>query len=238
MNFFDRFRKNTQQLGIKIPGVPFKVGDRARDIYMNGYTIIEIDPEADHGLGIIRARRDDGIEIAYALIAHGFSPVSEGDKLNQTPGRITVERRRPDESSAGAYLRLKNIILHGICITNIGGLTCAPHKSLTVTVSDEILGNTILTVLAEAKNAAIPSDLKTELQKISEAAGVRSWSTFRQKASYCCVCFTPKEISILPSKYERGAFLFLGKDADIHISSISTPEQVGRALREGFSRCT
>ena len=65
MKFFERFRSKPQ-ISQPIPGVPFNVGDRVRDIYRTGYTVTEIDPDAENGSGIIRAKRDDGVVQLHA----------------------------------------------------------------------------------------------------------------------------------------------------------------------------
>ena len=66
----------------KSPGaeVPFRVGDRVRDTWGNYHTVIEVDPKAEQGLGIIRTRREsDGVELGSAMIAHGLTLVSRQD---------------------------------------------------------------------------------------------------------------------------------------------------------------
>jgi hypothetical protein len=55
----------------------FDVGDRVRDTWGNVHTVIAIDRAAEHGMGVIRTRRDDGQELAHAIIAHGLTPVNK-----------------------------------------------------------------------------------------------------------------------------------------------------------------
>lgn len=55
--------------------LPFGVGDRMRDTWGHEYTVTAIDPAANHGLGEIRIRRDDGAERAHAVVAHGLERV-------------------------------------------------------------------------------------------------------------------------------------------------------------------
>ncbi|MDH4350575.1 MAG: hypothetical protein OEY20_04520 [Gemmatimonadota bacterium] len=62
------------------PPLPFRVGDRVRDTWGNAHTILEIDSAAQHGLGVIRTRRDDGTELRFALVAHGLAPIRETDE--------------------------------------------------------------------------------------------------------------------------------------------------------------
>lgn len=55
---------------------PFQVGDRVRDAWGKQHTVIAIDAQAEHGLGVIRTRGDDGTEQAWSIIAHGLEPVT------------------------------------------------------------------------------------------------------------------------------------------------------------------
>jgi hypothetical protein len=49
-----------------------RVGDRVRDARHREGQIMAIDLKAEHGLGIIRVRFDDGRELALAAAAHGL----------------------------------------------------------------------------------------------------------------------------------------------------------------------
>jgi hypothetical protein len=66
---------------IKIEHEPltFGVGDRVRDTWGNEHTVIQIDPKAEHDLGLIRTRCDDGMEHDHAMIAHGLTPAAKRD---------------------------------------------------------------------------------------------------------------------------------------------------------------
>lgn len=147
-----------------------------------------------------------------------------------------IERSKPDESSASAYLRAGRVSLHGYCLTNIGGLACEPYISLDAGVSDSELGSALLRILAESRTAPIPDDLKAEQKKILSNAGVKSWSKLAEGVS-CSVSQRSAEISILPTRSEGRGFMHLPELA-IRIPGGSTPEQVGKALRDGFQRCT
>jgi hypothetical protein len=52
----------------------FDVGDKVLDPWGNEHTVLAIDPQAEHGMGVIRTRRKDGTEHEHAMIAHGFKP--------------------------------------------------------------------------------------------------------------------------------------------------------------------
>ena len=53
--------------------LPFKVGDRVRDILGdNMVTVTEIDLKAEHGMGRITVKYDDGRVRHYAAFAHGL----------------------------------------------------------------------------------------------------------------------------------------------------------------------
>jgi hypothetical protein len=55
--------------------VPFRAGDRVVDVWGKTATVLEIEAEAEHGLGMIRARYDDGRELEYSALAHPFAPI-------------------------------------------------------------------------------------------------------------------------------------------------------------------
>ncbi len=62
--------------GTRHEPLPFAVGDIVRDPW--GYEHTVVDPDAEHGLGLIRTRRlSDGTEHARAIIAHGFISTSK-----------------------------------------------------------------------------------------------------------------------------------------------------------------
>ena len=152
-----------------------------------------------------------------------------------TSGALKVERWRPEESAAAAYLRRNHILLHGSCITTIGQFACEPYLTLDTKASDQQIGTALLSVLAAALVAS-PPDLAAEREKIFAAAGVRSWKRFYAGTRHCFVSATPERITIGPSMLKRGAFVGL-RDADIILDTPVSPEQLGGALRVGFSRC-
>jgi len=153
-----------------------------------------------------------------------------------TYGPVKVERWKPEQSHASAYFRADRIILHGDCLTTIGGFACDPYLSMHAGVSDAEVGAALLRVLADARVTPVPTDHKAEQQKILRAAGVRSWSKLSKRVC-CSVTQKPQEISILPTRREGGAFMHM-PDLTVRVAADSTPEQVGRDLREGFQRCT
>jgi hypothetical protein len=58
--------------------LPFKVGDKVRDLWGNEHTVIEIDTQAEHGMGIIRTIRDsDGVKLGHSICAHGLTPIEK-----------------------------------------------------------------------------------------------------------------------------------------------------------------
>jgi hypothetical protein len=74
--WFTRLRPR-HSVKIEHEPLPFDVGDRVRDSWGNEHTVIQIDPRAEHGLGVIRTRRDNGSELAHIMIAHGLKPVAK-----------------------------------------------------------------------------------------------------------------------------------------------------------------
>ena len=53
----------------------FNAGDRVRDVWGHEHTVLEILPDAEHGLGLIKTRRDDGVQLSHAVIAHGLTKI-------------------------------------------------------------------------------------------------------------------------------------------------------------------
>ena len=57
----------------------FGVGDIVRDVWGNEHIVTEIDPTAEHGVGLIRTRRiSDGVVLGTAMIAHDFELARSG----------------------------------------------------------------------------------------------------------------------------------------------------------------
>ncbi|HET7623927.1 MAG TPA: hypothetical protein VFM25_01590 [Verrucomicrobiae bacterium] len=85
MSFFNRLRKKDDPLRsasitpVDPATLPFGVGDIVRDVWGNEHTVFEIDPEAEHGIGLIRTRRlSDGVVLGTAMMAHDFTLVRRG----------------------------------------------------------------------------------------------------------------------------------------------------------------
>ena len=86
MSFLKRFRRGdgaTQQTSSITPVDPatlgFGVGDVVRDVWRNEHMVTEIDPLAEHGLGLIETRRiNDGVVLYSAMMAHGLTFVRHG----------------------------------------------------------------------------------------------------------------------------------------------------------------
>jgi hypothetical protein len=71
--WFARFRPKRSVPIVHEP-LGFGVGDKVLDSWGNEHTVLDIDPKAEHGMGVIRTRRKDGTEHAHAMIAHGLKP--------------------------------------------------------------------------------------------------------------------------------------------------------------------
>jgi hypothetical protein len=50
----------------------FVVGDRVADVFGNSATVVHVDAAAEHGLGTVNVRYDDGSETKFALAANGL----------------------------------------------------------------------------------------------------------------------------------------------------------------------
>jgi hypothetical protein len=56
----------------------FKAGDRVKDAFHQETTVVEIDLSANHGLGRVKVRYDDGRERTVALVACGLTRIEGG----------------------------------------------------------------------------------------------------------------------------------------------------------------
>jgi len=77
--WFSRLRPQ-RPVKIEHEPLPFGVGDRVCDTWGNEHTVIQIEPGAEHGMGQIRTRRDDGTELGHTMIAHGLTPATKQDR--------------------------------------------------------------------------------------------------------------------------------------------------------------
>jgi len=57
--------------------LPFTVGDRVADTWGNRALVTEIDVAAEHGLGRIRRRYEDGRELSCSVVAHDLKRVDD-----------------------------------------------------------------------------------------------------------------------------------------------------------------
>lgn len=147
-------------------------------------------------------------------------------------------RVKPDETSAAAFLFDERIVLHGICITNMGGLACEPCQAVSSTVPDADLGIALATVLAGAKTAAVPDNTKESNQKLLKTVGFKSWRKLYGDAAHCSIWASPARITITPSThYHKSAFTYLGEETVVSLSSDCAANELGQALRLGFYRC-
>lgn len=80
---------------VEAPVPPFRVGERVTDMRGRQGTILEVDVKAQHGMGVIRTRFDDGTELSYAAIAHDLTPIpTHGEDRAAEQGDGGDERRR------------------------------------------------------------------------------------------------------------------------------------------------
>lgn len=228
MKFFQKiFGKN--------PDLPFQVGDKVRNPSGSILVVMEIDPKAEHGLGIVRTRNAARQESTTALKTHNFTLVDKNTPLSSPS--FQPKRVRPEELAGGAYLRPKMVVLHGVCETNQGGFNCEPYRTYETTISDLTLGTEMLQVLKEAATMPIPGNLKDEQEKILKVCKVQSWSKLCENTLHCHVKQTPIEISFMPTQRDGKAFHHL-PDLTIRIGATSSPEEIGKALRRGLQACS
>jgi hypothetical protein len=57
--------------------IPFGPGQRVRDFRGQVGTVLVVDSKANHGMGSIRVRFDDGRELSFMALAHGLEVAEE-----------------------------------------------------------------------------------------------------------------------------------------------------------------
>ena len=62
--------------GVDPASLPFKVGDRVKDVWGREAVVTKMNLKADHGLGHIEVQYDNGRVLCVAAIAHCLEPVS------------------------------------------------------------------------------------------------------------------------------------------------------------------
>jgi hypothetical protein len=72
--FFGVFRSASGKTVVQVE-IPFRQGDRVRDLFGNKGVVIGIDLSAEHGLGKISVQFDDGRVVSMAGAAHGLEKV-------------------------------------------------------------------------------------------------------------------------------------------------------------------
>lgn len=229
MKIFQKFFGKSRDL-------PFQVGDKVRDPWGAILVVTEVDPNAEHGLGVIRTRNAAGQESTTALTSTNHFTLVEKDTPVLSPS-FTPKRVKPEELTASAYLRPNMIVLHGVCQTNQGGFNCEPYRIFENTISDLTLGTELIRVLKEAGTTPVPENLIDEQKKIFSTCKVRSWSALCENAFNCHIAQTSQQISFLPTKREGRGFNHL-PDLIIRIGATSPPEEIGRALRRCFQACS
>jgi hypothetical protein len=195
----------------KAPGnsgssVPFAVGERVRVSLGGECVITRIDPEAEHGLGVITGRRDDGTVISFALIAHGFSP------LSQKPAPVEVKKRR----SIQIFLGEDRIVMRPS--HNFKGKHGPGHYcGLPVTrIAHESTMNEVLAAIEQTlsqcqENAPEPADYKAEMQPLLKATGEKTWNAITRSFALVSVIESEGELLFTALAPEKGAFLGTGK---------------------------
>lgn len=57
--------------------LPFRVGDRVKDFLGRVAVVERIDTRAEHGLGVIDVRYENGHVLSFAVVAHSLEPVDD-----------------------------------------------------------------------------------------------------------------------------------------------------------------
>jgi hypothetical protein len=148
---------------------------------------------------------------------------------------LKIERWNPERTHATAWLVSNRIILHGDCLTTIGGFACEPYHSLGSSLSDAEIGVALLHVLTEVRVTPVPTEQKAVREMISRSSNMRHWSKL-SKGFCCSLVQMASGIWILPTRREGRDFTQV-LEMKVRIPGNSTPERVGGALRDGFKRC-
>jgi len=74
-SFLGRSRTAARVAGVRLPGAPFRTGDRVRDTWGNPGTVSAIEFVNGGALDIVIVRFDDGHERRLSLMAHGLEKI-------------------------------------------------------------------------------------------------------------------------------------------------------------------
>jgi hypothetical protein len=77
MGIFNRLfgRQSEPEPATSADPVQFSQGDRVKDAFGSLGTVEAVDPTAEHGMGSVRVKMDDGRDINVALIASGLEKI-------------------------------------------------------------------------------------------------------------------------------------------------------------------
>jgi hypothetical protein len=148
------------------------------------------------------------------------------------------------EQHATAYLKNGKVIIHAQARSTAGVyLAAMPVRRLPLEAGGDALGRALRDAL-DAYQAEVPHpttwrDFGADVLK---ASGVRSWRALQVGTACCTISRNSAHIMISPS--HNGGTSGDGRgfqpapSADVALEASATPDRVGAALLEAFSRCT
>lgn len=140
---------------------------------------------------------------------------------------------------ATAYKRGSEYYVHSDRQTTSGvWIASSPFLKLQSSEPVEVLGTAIQTALAASQtNVDHPKDWDAVEYPLPEMAGVKSWTSFMRQALCVSLRLTDSILTIAATKNKGPTVGFEPLDKSVTVSSMSPPEEIGRAMLEALSLC-
>lgn len=145
------------------------------------------------------------------------------------------------QKSAGIYERKGSLYLIASLQTDSGlWIKSGPCTVLETATSAAVLGEAILEALG--RSGAIiphPSDWKSVVDDspVLQAAGVKSWRTFRKRARYLSIALYD-EFMLTPTANQGSQGFAHQPDAMLSLPPSATADELGEAVKRAFASCT
>lgn len=149
-----------------------------------------------------------------------------------------------------AYLNKKLFLIKALSGYRAGLMDpLATDYCLAPDCADAELGQAVLNSLAESRALTIEEDYALYLndsyypkwlQSLMDRYGYKTKYALFKGMKRCGITLNGNMITIRPSRHERADSWSgegITKEEHVHISADSSPEEIGAALRLGFSRC-
>ena len=145
------------------------------------------------------------------------------------------------KKSAGIYERKGSLYLIASLRTDSGlWIKSGPCTVLETTVSAQVLGEAVMETLTRS-GAIIPHPTVWKSvdddNPVLQAAGVKSWKTFRKRARYLSIALYD-EFMLTPTANEGNQGFTHQPDAMLRLPPSATASEIGAAVKQAFSSCT